>query len=124
MQLPTIPLLTFTSLLLQQGDVAELFASSGPSMTSSNTTTTTHTAKTWSDVMLALSTINDLLFNRSKSDLTTTIQEITALGKMENTLHDNCDVGILANTVTQQMEAGKTETKALLRGQQVNTTEK
>lgn len=69
---------------LRQGDVTELFASSGPLVTSSNVTTATRT-KTW-----------------SKSDLSTTIREISAL----------------ADTVTRQMEAGKMETKTLLRGRQ------
>lgn len=71
---------------LREGDVAELFTLPGP-VTSTNTTATTHLDKTW-----------------SKSDLSTTIKEIS----------------VLADTLTQQMETDKSQSKVQLRGRQRN----
>ena len=63
------------------------------------------------------------MFTRSKSDLTTTIREISALGEMLTIVHTvNCDVGILADSVTQQKEVERMETKSCSRGQKVDTT--
>lgn len=70
---------------IQEGDVAELFALPGPA-TSTNTTATTHLDKTWSAITPAntLLILHVVLAFRSKSDLSTTIKEISALGKNVN----------------------------------------